>query len=155
MANIYPGAALVIDTGTAQETVIVTGTTATNFTANTSSAHDGTGTPFPIVSDPLLAGGGRQLEAASQQAVAPFFATYPELQPLYDAYVASADPVPASGKALLDAFLPMLKTSASSSRRWPRSRGRRHRPELRQRAAYRCRGHARRRRAPPCPRSPT
>src|SRR5207302_928124 len=35
MNNIYPGAALVIDNGAAQETVIVTATTATSFVVNT------------------------------------------------------------------------------------------------------------------------
>ena len=111
MANIYPGAALLIDTGPAQETVIVASTTATSFTASTLKAHDGTGTPFPIVNDPALADGIARLAAASQQAVAPFFATYPELRPLYDAYIASADPLPARRTALLAAFLPVLKTS--------------------------------------------
>ena len=47
------------------------------------------------MNDPALADGITRLAAASQQAVAPFFAAYPELRPLYDAYIASADPVPA------------------------------------------------------------
>ncbi len=70
MTNIYPGAALVIDTGAAQETVIVAAATATSFTANTTSAHNGTGTPFPITSDPRLTAAVASLAAASQQAVA-------------------------------------------------------------------------------------
>ena len=111
MANIYPGVALLIDTGPAQEIVIVAGITAASFTASTLNAHDGTGAPFPIVNDPALADGIARLTAASQQAVAPFFATYPELRPLYDAYMASTDPVPARRTALLAAFLPVLKTS--------------------------------------------
>ena len=111
MANIYPGAALLIDTGPAQETVIVASTTAASFTAPALKAHDGTGTQFPIVNDPALADGISNLAAASQQAVAPFFATYPELRPLYDAYIASTDPLPARRTALLAAFLPVLKTS--------------------------------------------
>jgi hypothetical protein len=111
MANIYPSAALLIDTGPAQETVIVTSVTATSFTAPTLKAHDGMGTPFPVTNDPVLADGISNLAAASQQAVAPFFATYPELRPLYDAYIASTDPLPARRTALLAAFLPVLKTS--------------------------------------------
>jgi hypothetical protein len=111
MANIYPGAALLIDTGAAQETVIVTGATTTSFTASTNQAHDGTGTPFPIANDPALTDGIARLAAASQQAVAPFFAAYPELLPLYGTYIASTDTPPARRTALLAAFLPVLKTS--------------------------------------------
>ena len=48
------------------------------------------------------------LEAASQQAVAPFFASYPELAPLYAAYVASTDPVAVKRQTLLGSFLPIL-----------------------------------------------
>jgi hypothetical protein len=109
MTNIYPGAALVIDTGAAQETVIVTSVTSTSFTANTASAHNGTGSPFPITSDPRLPAALASLEAASQQAVAPFFASYPELAPTYATYIASSDPVQARRQALLDNFLPVLK----------------------------------------------
>ena len=111
MANIYPGAALLIDAGPAQETVIVASTTAASFTADTTQAHDGTAAPFPIVSDPALTDGIARLAAASQQAVAPFFAAYPELLPLYDAYLASTDPLPQRRTTLLAAFLPELKTS--------------------------------------------
>ncbi len=50
------------------------------------------------------------LAAASQQAVAPFFTTYPELQPLYAAYVASTDPIPTRRDTLLANFLPTLKS---------------------------------------------
>ena len=109
MTNIYPGAALVIDTGAIQETVVVTGITATSFTANTVMAHDGTSTPFPITSDPRLPDAVASLEAASQQAVAPFFASYPELAPLYAAYLASTDPVQVKRQTLLSSFLPLLK----------------------------------------------
>ena len=50
------------------------------------------------------------LATASQQAVGPFFATYPELLPLYTAYVASsADPAQDKRTALLASFLPVLK----------------------------------------------
>jgi Neuraminidase-like domain/FHA domain len=108
MANIYPGAALVIGTGAVQETVIVTSVTATTFTANTTQAHNGTGSPFPISNDPGLPAAIASLEAASQQAVAPFFASYPELAPLYAAYVASSDPVQVKRQTLLDNFLPVL-----------------------------------------------
>ncbi|MGD0246679.1 MAG: FHA domain-containing protein, partial [Streptosporangiaceae bacterium] len=111
MANIYPGAGLLIDTGPAQETVIVASAAAASFTTSTLKAHDGTGMPFPIVNDPALADGIARVAAAGQQAVAPFFATYPELRPLYDAYIASTDPLPARRTALLAAFLPVLKTS--------------------------------------------
>jgi peptidoglycan hydrolase-like protein with peptidoglycan-binding domain len=49
MANISPGAVLLIDRGPAQETVTVTATTPTSFTAVIAKPHDGTTTPFPIV----------------------------------------------------------------------------------------------------------
>ena len=49
------------------------------------------------------------LYAENQQVVGPFFARYPELLPLYDAYVASADPVEQKRSALLAHFLPELK----------------------------------------------
>jgi hypothetical protein len=109
MTNIYAGAALLIDTGAAQETVIVASYTAATFTASTVNAHNGTGTPFPITNDPALVAAISTLAAASQQAVAPFFAGYPELLPLYNAYAASTDPLPARRTALLAAFLPILK----------------------------------------------
>ena len=59
--------------------------------------------------DPALVAAIASLAAASQQAVGPFFAAYPELAPLYAAYVASTDPVQAKRTALLDSFLPILK----------------------------------------------
>lgn len=49
------------------------------------------------------------LYAENQKVVGPFFARYPELLPLYDAYIASAEPVEARRTALLEAFLPELK----------------------------------------------
>jgi Neuraminidase-like domain/FHA domain len=49
------------------------------------------------------------LATASQQATGPFFTTYPELLPLYLAYVASADPPQDKRTTLLDNFLPTLK----------------------------------------------
>ena len=109
MTNIYPGAALVIDSGAVQETVSVTATTATTFVATTIYAHDGTVTPFTIVNYPTLVAAIAILVAANQQAVGPFFATYPELQPLYAAYVASTDPLSTKRMTLLNNFLPILK----------------------------------------------
>jgi hypothetical protein len=50
MSNIAVGSALVIDAGAAQETVTLTAITATSFTAVTTKPHDGTTTPFAIVS---------------------------------------------------------------------------------------------------------
>jgi hypothetical protein len=51
------------------------------------------------------------LATASQQATGPFFATYPELLPLYTQYVASSDLVQDKRTALLASFLPTLKLS--------------------------------------------
>jgi hypothetical protein len=45
----------------------------------------------------------------NQKVVAPFFARYPELQPLYDVYVASTDPAEKKRSDLLAKFLPELK----------------------------------------------
>jgi hypothetical protein len=45
---------------------------------------------------------------AGEPSVAAFFARYPELRPLLDAYLASADPPPVRRTALLAAFLPDL-----------------------------------------------
>ena len=109
MANIVAGTVLVIDSGAAQETVVVVSATATTFTTTTTQAHNGTATPFAIRNDPNLTGQLAALAAASQQAVAPFFATYPELWPLYNAYVASTDPSPTRRETLLSNFLPGLK----------------------------------------------
>jgi Neuraminidase-like domain len=49
------------------------------------------------------------LYAENQKSVAPFFTRYPELQPLYDAYVTSNDPPEKKRSALLENFLPELK----------------------------------------------
>jgi hypothetical protein len=49
------------------------------------------------------------LASKNKQAVGPFFSTYPELKPLYDAYVASGNQPPAKRTALLANFLPGLK----------------------------------------------
>jgi hypothetical protein len=49
MANIRVGSVLTIDAGAAAETVTVTAVTATTFSAVITKAHNGTGTPFPIV----------------------------------------------------------------------------------------------------------
>jgi peptidoglycan hydrolase-like protein with peptidoglycan-binding domain len=109
MNNIYPGAVLVIDSSAAQETVSATSTTATTFVANTIKVHDGTVTAFAIVNDPSLVNAIASLAAASQQAVTPFFAAYPELVSLYTAYAASSDPVQTKRTNLLNSFLPILK----------------------------------------------
>ena len=50
-----------------------------------------------------------RLYAENQKVVGPFFTRYPELWLLYEAYVASEDPVEQKRTALLDAFLPELK----------------------------------------------
>ncbi len=109
MTNIWPGATLVIDTGPSQETVLVATTTATTFTADTANAHDGSGTPFAIVNGPALPAALGALAVANQQAVASFFAAYPELAALYMSYAASSAPAQAKRETLLAAFLPVLK----------------------------------------------
>jgi hypothetical protein len=48
------------------------------------------------------------LALANQQMVGPFFATYPELRPLYIAYATSTDPVQQKRTTLLNNFLPSL-----------------------------------------------
>jgi hypothetical protein len=108
MSNIAPGAALVIDSAAAQETVVVSAQTATSFSVNTALPHNGTATPFAIVNDPSLPVALAALATASQQAVQPFFGTYPELRPLYDAYAASNAPVQKKRQTLLANFLPTL-----------------------------------------------
>ena len=108
MANIAPGAVLVFDSGAAQETIVVASATATSFTTTTTKSHDGSATPFPIVNDPGLPTALTALAAASQQAVAPFFAKYPELQALYTAYAASTAPLQTRRTTLLESFLPTL-----------------------------------------------
>jgi Neuraminidase-like domain len=108
-SNIYPGSPLAIDTGAAHDTVAVLTTAGPAFTAGTSHAHDGTGAPFPIVTDPAFLTALGSLATASQQALAPFFAQYPELLPLYLAYEASTDSVQDKRTALLASVLPILK----------------------------------------------
>ncbi len=49
-----------------------------------------------------------ELFARSEDIKGSFFARYPELKPLYDAYLASTDPVDQKRKALLAAFRPEL-----------------------------------------------
>jgi hypothetical protein len=144
MTNIVPGMVLMIDSGAAQETIVVTAITATSFTTSTLKAHNGTTTPFAIVNDPSLiaalaslattsfttttvkAHNGTatpfaivndpsfvtalaSLAAANKQAIAPFFANYPELLPIYTAYAQSSDPIQTKRNALLNNFLPTLK----------------------------------------------
>jgi hypothetical protein len=110
MTNIAAGAVLVIDSGAAQETVVVASvsTPPTSFTTTTAQAHNGTATPFPIVNDPSLPTALTALAAASQQAVAPFFAKYPELEALYAAYATSTASVQTRRETLLATFLPTL-----------------------------------------------
>ena len=108
MANIVPNTVLVIDSGAVQETIVVASVTATSFAATTTQSHNGSGTPFPIVNDPNLPATLAQLAAASQAAVAPFFAKYPELQPLYTTYAASTAPLQTRLTTLLKSFLPTL-----------------------------------------------
>jgi peptidoglycan hydrolase-like protein with peptidoglycan-binding domain len=50
MTNIQAGSVLILDSGAAQEAITVSATTPTTFSAATTKAHDGTVTPFPIVS---------------------------------------------------------------------------------------------------------
>ena len=109
MTSIYPSSVLSIDTGAALETVVVAATTATGFTATTTKPHNGTATPFAIAADPSLGAALAALAAAGQQAVGPFFATYPELEPLYAAFVASSDPIQTRRQTLLAGFLPTVK----------------------------------------------
>jgi hypothetical protein len=59
--------------------------------------------------DPTLSAALTGLQATNQQAVGAFFATYPELKPLYAAYATSTDPLPDRRTALLSSFLPTLK----------------------------------------------
>lgn len=49
-----------------------------------------------------------KLYAENQKSIGPFFARYPELQPLYDTYAASNDPVETKRSALLSQILPEL-----------------------------------------------
>ena len=59
--------------------------------------------------DATLLAALNSLSTANHKAVDPFFATYPELLPLYVAYSTSNAPLPARRNALLTAFLPGLK----------------------------------------------
>lgn len=61
------------------------------------------------LNDPNLHVALVSLAAANHQAVDPFFATYPELLPLYMAYAASSDPPQTKRTTLLANFLPGLK----------------------------------------------
>ena len=103
------GTALLIDSGAAQERVVVTATNTTGFTTTIAKAHNGTATPFAVVNDPNFTAAVTSLAAANQEAIAPFFAAYPELRPLYTAYAASSDPVQTRRTNLLNSFLPTLK----------------------------------------------
>jgi Neuraminidase-like domain/Salmonella virulence plasmid 28.1kDa A protein len=109
MTNIRPGSVLILDSGPAQETVIVSSTTATTFTAAAVNAHDGTGVAFAIKNDPSLTNALTALAAASAQAVAPFLDAHPDLNTLFKAYIASTDPVAVKRAALLSALLQTLK----------------------------------------------
>jgi Neuraminidase-like domain len=110
MANILPGAMLLIDSGANAELVVVSATTATGFTADLALAHDGTATPFAIVNDPSLPAAIDALGLTNQQAVGPFFAQYPELLPLYNGFVAASEPLAQRYTDLLASFLPILKS---------------------------------------------
>ena len=79
--------------------VLDTGTQAAIDAAITASAPDVAALTTAIAS----------LASASQQAVGPFFTTYPELYPLYTSYVASTDPVQDKRNTLLASFLPILQ----------------------------------------------
>lgn len=109
MANIQVGTVLLIDTGAPQETVVVTVVTPTTFSAIATQAHNGATTAFPIVNDPSFPAALANLAVVNAQSVGPFFATYPELQPLYTAYASSTDPVQTKRSNLLANFLPTLK----------------------------------------------
>ncbi len=110
MTNIAANAVLSIDAGTPNaELIVVSAASASTFTADLAFGHDGTATPFAIVNDPSLPAAIDALGLANQQAVAPFFARYPELRPLYDAFVASGAPLADRYNGLLANFLPVLK----------------------------------------------
>jgi hypothetical protein len=57
---------------------------------------------------PALQQALNDLAVANQQLVGPFFATYPELLPLYVAYATSTNPVQQKRSTLLASFLPTL-----------------------------------------------
>lgn len=73
----------------------------TATTRNALKAVAGVSAAFKTAVDALF--------AENQAVVVPFFARYPELRPLHDAYVTSTDPVERRRTALLEAFLPELK----------------------------------------------
>ena len=108
MTNIVANAALLLDSGAAQETVVVGATSATTFTATLANAHNGTSAPFAILNDPGLPAAVDALTLANQQAVTPFFAQYPELQGIYASFAASTLSLPDRHTALLAQFLPIL-----------------------------------------------
>jgi peptidoglycan hydrolase-like protein with peptidoglycan-binding domain len=64
--------------------------------------------PNPNDPSPLRDAIGRLAEA-SQKAISPFFATYPELLPLYAAYATSMEPLPLRRSHVLAQLLPELK----------------------------------------------
>ena len=76
---------------------------------NTLSAIENAISTDPTVNDPNLAAGIQVLHTANQQAVAQFFAGYPELAPLYAAYVTSTDPLQTKRTSLLESSLVILK----------------------------------------------
>ena len=108
MTNVVPNAALLVDSGAAQETVVVGAISATTFTTTLANAHNGTATPFAILNDPALPAAIDALTLANQQAVTPFFARYPELQTIYASFAASTLSLPDRHTALLAQFLPIL-----------------------------------------------
>jgi hypothetical protein len=73
----------------------------TDATRNALKAVGGVNAAFKTAVDALF--------AENQALVTLFFARYPELRPLHDAYVASTDPIERRRTALLEAFLPGLK----------------------------------------------
>ncbi|QGM47133.1 hypothetical protein H2LOC_016335 [Methylocystis heyeri] len=111
MTNVAAGSALLLDTGAQAELVVVTSTTATTFTADLLLPHDGTAAPFAIVDDPSLTAAVDALALANEQVVAPFFAQYPELRPLYDGFISSGAPLAQRFSDLLASFLPTLKSA--------------------------------------------
>ena len=109
MTNIVENAVLLINSGANAELVPVSKTNATSFTADLALKHDGTAVPFVILNDPSLPAAIDALALTNQQAVAPFFAQYPELWPLYIAFVGSTEPTAQRYTNLLGNFLPILK----------------------------------------------
>ena len=77
---------------------------------NLTSAHNGPAKAFAIVNDPSLPAAIDALALANQQTVAPFFAQYPELLPLYKSFVASSETTSQRYTDLLANFLPILKS---------------------------------------------